>query len=457
MKRKINTNTSINTEKMAENNANVDPVAWYAHMEDKAQTETDGACKQCNRSTDPNYNKRHADWCPKRSKMSARYSRQKLEEEAKVAAAVVQQQRQRQRKRKAANVSGSGRVSTQKVKKAKKKQNAAATTITTRQGKKAAAVAAAALKAKAVATKKTVAKEKQDGEEMVGANGTTGNGGMHPILSCPKPWDELETPLQGHLKTLGFNRTKWMKKEELPTPATFLCEWDDIDAEAQMAAIAFGCNESSWNDRERSVFLELKLSTSEDDSDKEDSTPMSNDDNNEDKADFVGQEDCSKSKSKKKWSSEEIQQLRKCIERFGNNHLLAFKCFPHRSERAVEQQFRRYSRKHTASFNNTTGTIGKPMKRGVKKGSKKMPRLHSEVNWYDVIVLYDTKYRFVMLENEFLASSFSGTGFTCSDSEKTIFSRKYTAYLKGNLENPREDMGVFEFPCHRGKKRKHKN
>ena len=184
---------------------------------------------------------------------------------------------------------------------------------------------------------------------------------------------------------------------------------------------------------------------------------MSNDDNNEDKADFVGQEDCSKSKSKKKWSSEEIQQLRKCIEQFGNNHLLAYKCFPHRSERAVEQQFRRYSRKHTASFNNTTGTIGKPMKRGVKKGSKKMPPLHNQVKWYDVIVSYDTKYRFIMKENEFLLSSFSGTGFTCSDSEKVIFSRKYTEYLKGDLINPREDMGVFEFPCHGGKKRKHKN
>ena len=184
---------------------------------------------------------------------------------------------------------------------------------------------------------------------------------------------------------------------------------------------------------------------------------MSNDDNNEDKARFVGKGNCSKSKSKKKWSSEEIEELRKCIERFGNNHLLAYKCFPHRSERAVEQQFRRYSRKHTASFNNTTGTIGKPMKRGVKKGSKKMPQLHSEVKWYDVIVLYETKYRFVMQENEFLASSFSGTAFTCSDSELTIFSKKYTAYLKGDLENPREDMGVFEFPCHGGKKRKHKN
>ena len=97
------------------------------------------------------------------------------------------------------------------------------------------------------------------------------------------------------------------------------------------------------------------------------------------------------------------------------------------------------------------------MKRGVKKGSKKMPPIHNQVTWYDVIVSYDTKYRFIMLENEFLLSSFSGTGFTCSDSEKVIFSRKYTEYLKGDLINPREDMGVFEFPCHGGKKRKHKN
>ena len=137
---------------------------------------------------------------------------------------------------------------------------AATTTATT------TATTAAAVEARAIA------KDTQDGEEVVGANGTTDNGGMHPIVSCPKPWDELETPLQGHLNTLGFNRTKWMKKEELPTPATFLCKWNDIGAEAQMAAIAFGCNESSWNNRESSVFLELKLSTSKDDNDKEDST-----------------------------------------------------------------------------------------------------------------------------------------------------------------------------------------
>ena len=82
---------------------------------------------------------------------------------------------------------------------------------------------------------------------------------MNPILSCNIPWDELNPTLKVHLLTLGFDRYTWTDEEELP-PATFLCKWNKIGNKAQKAAAAFGCDELSWNNWERSVFEAPKLS-----------------------------------------------------------------------------------------------------------------------------------------------------------------------------------------------------
>lgn len=45
--------------------------------------------------------------------------------------------------------------------------------------------------------------------------------------------------------------------------------------------------------------------------------------------------------TKKKWTSEEIQRLRKCIKQFGNEYTAAYKLFPDRTERAVSQKYKK--------------------------------------------------------------------------------------------------------------------
>ena len=45
----------------------------------------------------------------------------------------------------------------------------------------------------------------------------------------------------------------------------------------------------------------------------------------------------------KKWTSEEIQRLRKCIKQFGNEYTAAYKLFPDRTERAVLQKYKKES------------------------------------------------------------------------------------------------------------------
>ena len=106
----------------------------------------------------------------------------------------------------------------------------------------------------------TVAKETQGDEEAAFVDDDiTGNGDIiHPILRCKIPWDKLDPTLKGHMEILGFNRNSWTNKEELP-PGTFLSKWNTIDDKAQTAAAAFGCDESSWNNWERSVFEAPKL------------------------------------------------------------------------------------------------------------------------------------------------------------------------------------------------------
>ena len=51
-----------------------------------------------------------------------------------------------------------------------------------------------------------VAKNTQDDEEVASVDDITGNVGIHPILSCNIPWDELNPTLKVHLLTLGFDR-----------------------------------------------------------------------------------------------------------------------------------------------------------------------------------------------------------------------------------------------------------
>ena len=161
-----------------------------------------------------------------------------------------------------------------------------------------------------------------------------------------------------------------------------------------------------------------------------------NDNDNANNSGECGQEDGWKSKLKSIWTLEEIQQLHQCIELFGNDYKLAFKYFPTRSARAVQQKFQRYSAEHRSSFENPT--VGTPMKRGIKKHSK-CRTYHKQWEWYDLIVLYDTSYKSIMNTVEFLQSPVSGTEFTGTDSEKVGFCTRYNDYINGKLENPRGD------------------
>ena len=79
----------------------------------------------------------------------------------------------------------------------------------------------------------------------------------HPILRCEIPWDDLNSDLQVHLKTLNFSKRKWKDKT---LPNIFDQNWDDIDDDARNAAAAFGCNKLSWNSKEPAfIFTNPKL------------------------------------------------------------------------------------------------------------------------------------------------------------------------------------------------------
>ena len=79
----------------------------------------------------------------------------------------------------------------------------------------------------------------------------------HPILRCEIPWDDLNSDLQVHLKTLNFSKRKWKDKT---LPNIFDQNWDDIDDEARNAAAAFGCNKLSWNNwAPTDIFTDPKL------------------------------------------------------------------------------------------------------------------------------------------------------------------------------------------------------
>ena len=79
----------------------------------------------------------------------------------------------------------------------------------------------------------------------------------HPILRCEIPWDDLNSDLQVHLKTLNFSKRKWKDKT---LPNIFDQNWDDIDDDARNAAAAFGCNKLSWNNwAPVDIFIDPKL------------------------------------------------------------------------------------------------------------------------------------------------------------------------------------------------------
>ena len=79
----------------------------------------------------------------------------------------------------------------------------------------------------------------------------------HPILRCEIPWDDLNSDVQVHLKTLNFSNRKWKDKT---LPNIFDQNWDDIDDDARNAAAAFGCNKLSWNNRQPAfIFTNPKL------------------------------------------------------------------------------------------------------------------------------------------------------------------------------------------------------
>ena len=79
----------------------------------------------------------------------------------------------------------------------------------------------------------------------------------HPILRCEIPWDDLNSDLQVHLKTLNFSKRKWKDKT---LPNIFDQNWDDIDDDARNAAAAFGCNKLSWNNwAPADIFIDPKL------------------------------------------------------------------------------------------------------------------------------------------------------------------------------------------------------
>ena len=200
--------------------------------------------------------------------------------------------------------------------------------------------------------------------------------------------------------------------------------------------------------------------------------------------------------NKNKWTQADLQQLHKCIERFGNNPKKVYGFFDHKTEQEFEQMFEQMFRKYFDDNDDREGrgrkqnvhafaledavsekeaaadvvsiTVPSKKKPGIPLGTKKDTKRSPE-EWDESVAFWVSNYsHFRVVSNncylsqtEFLSSHLSDKwNFigTPTRSEKNGFSERYCRdYIDGKLKNPPPCSGVgvletaprdvFDFPA----------